>query len=79
MAPTIRDPPGFHSHHVLIHQYDIDELQKHHVVKGIFTSIDNMHQHTLDIKMVNGSYVIDKCDGLDHCWDGHKFQLKFLH
>ena len=51
MAPTIRDPPGFHSHHVLIHQYDIDELQKHHVVKGIFTSIDNMHQYTLDLKM----------------------------
>ena len=79
MAPTIRYPPGFHSHHVPIRWDDIDKLHNYYVVKGIFTSIDNMHQHILDLKMVNGSYVIDKCDGLDHCWDGHKFQLTFLH
>ena len=79
MAPTTKDPPGLHDHHVTIHQYDIDELKKHHVVKGIFTSVDNQHQHSLDIKMVNGSYVIAKCDGQDKCWDGHPFQLTFLH
>ena len=80
MAPTTRDPPGLHGHDILIHQYDIEDLKKGHNVQGLLTSIDNGHQHSVDIRMdSHGNYVMVSCDGMAQCWDGHDIHLTFDH
>ncbi|KAL3890663.1 hypothetical protein ACJMK2_002944 [Sinanodonta woodiana] len=55
VPPTTRDPPGLHSHDIT----------------GIFTSLANGHQHSIDISYQNGQYNISSCDGLPRCWDDH--------
>lgn len=80
VAPTTRDPPGLHGHDILIHQYDIEDLKKGHNVQGLLTSIDNGHQHSVDIRMdSHGNYVMVSCDGMAQCWDGHDIHLTFDH
>ena len=76
VAPTTRDPPGLHGHELLIHQYDIEDMKAGHTVKGLLTSIDNDHQHSIDIRMAgDGRYVMTSCDGMARCWDGHDVHL----
>ncbi|KAL4240644.1 hypothetical protein ACF0H5_001435 [Mactra antiquata] len=76
VAQTTRDPPGLHSHDVLITQGDIDDMKNGDVIKGLLTSVDNSHQHSIDIRMnQNDEFIIDSCDGMSHCWDGHDNHL----
>lgn len=72
MSPTTRDPPGLHDHTLVIHQYDIDAMKKGQTIHGILTSVENGHQHSVDISMdSHGNYIMASCDGMAHCWDGH--------
>lgn len=76
MSPTTHDPPGYHGHDIMIHEYDIEDMKAGHTIKGVLTSVDNGHQHSVDIGMnAAGHYVIMSCDGMSRCWDGHNNHL----
>ncbi|KAK3583174.1 hypothetical protein CHS0354_025691 [Potamilus streckersoni] len=75
VPPTTRDPPGLHSHDITLHGDDIEDLKAGHELKGIFTSLANGHQHSIDISYQNGHYIISSCDGLPRCWDDHDTTL----
>ncbi|KAH3866832.1 hypothetical protein DPMN_029955, partial [Dreissena polymorpha] len=76
VAPTSRDPPGYHDHEINIVQSDLNELKQGQTIRAILTSVDNGHQHSVDVSMdSHGHFVMASCDGMAHCWDGHSNQL----
>ncbi|XP_052820683.1 uncharacterized protein LOC128246493 [Mya arenaria] len=76
VTPTTQDPPGYHGHDLMITQADIEDMKKGQTVRGILTTTDQQHQHSIDIHMdAHGQYVMAACDGLPRCWDGHDTHL----
>ncbi|KAH3866825.1 hypothetical protein DPMN_029948 [Dreissena polymorpha] len=80
VAPTIRDPPGYHDHTINIVQSDLDELRQGQTIRGLLTSVDNGHQHSVDVSMDSrGNFVMTSCDGTAQCWDGHSTQMTLVY
>ena len=76
VSPTTSDPPGYHDHVINIAQSDLDELKKGHTIRGLLTTLESGHQHSVDISMDSrGHFVMTSCDGMAQCWDGHSNQL----
>jgi len=75
IRPTTHDPPGLHGHDITLHQSDIEDMQHGHIVRGLLTSIDNGHQHSVDVALNGTTYRMLSCDGMRHCWDGHPTAL----
>jgi hypothetical protein len=46
----------------------------------IVTTTDNSHDHKLEVSYDQNThkYIIHKCDGKAHCWDGHSNELTRL-
>lgn len=77
-APSTRDPPGLHTHTIIIGPEDMDDMKAGQTV-SFTTSHENAHDHNVGVayRKVDGkdTYVIVKCDGKPTCWDGHAPEL----
>lgn len=73
---TNQDPPGHHYHELYIDHDDMQDLANGNTV-SVMTTTDNSHDHMLEISydVTNHKYLIQKCDGRTHCWDGHSAEL----
>jgi len=73
MTPTIQDPPGEHTHEIVMDREKFIRMYRGGETIEVVTSFQHNHAHTLRLRYVasTNSFKYVKCTGRDMCLDGH--------
>lgn len=71
-----QDPPGRHYHELFIEHADYERALRHEKIT-VETTQESSHTHMVEMTYDSHTHqwVITKCDGETHCWDGHSNML----